>query len=334
MMLSAIGLAVAGCGGRNWPTVRGIASPTMVSTTAAVTTVDLLPVDLAVSARPGYPTAPEVLDGQVLAAVQKEVAQALVAHGYSVAPISWTGSYIGADGHPHEAMAGRDLAATVASLSSYGAAEAKPGSEGRLLVPFLPARLGQKTGSDATLYVGGRAYVGIGDAPESGAHKVAKGILIGLAVVVVAAAVIFGLEHSGSDEAEAVGHAAAGAARAAGHAVAAVGHAALTGVRVLAHTGFRTTAAVVTHTDNIYIGIDAFGHSHTHMAMSAPPPAPVRPPAADAPSSVIIEMTLIDNRTGLTLWHARHRFWANMARDDHRRQVVARMLASLPAAHR
>lgn len=329
MMVAAAGLAVAGCGGPRWPSVRGIASKELGHD---VVTIDMLPIDIAVTARPGYPQQGPVLEQQVAVAVGHDLLRVLGARGYEVvAPISWQGRYVAGDGRWHQVMPAAAVASTVASLSTYGRAQASLSERGRLLVPFLPSRLGQKTGSDATLYVGGRAYVGVDEEPDGTGEKVVKGIVIAAAVVVIAAAIIIGLKESGSDAASAVGNAAASAASAAGRAALSAGSA-------IARVGFRVTRAMTIHADAVahalYAGVDAFGHTHTHLAIhvASRPPPPV--PEADAPSSVLIEMTLVDNRTGRTLWHARQKFGANLARADHRHEVLRRMLGTLPARTR
>jgi hypothetical protein len=50
----------------------------------------------------------------------------------------------------------------------------------------------------------------------------------------------------------------------------------------------------------------------------------------DAPSRMWLQMTLVDNRTGETLWHTQADFAASPANDDNVDQAVTRLLMTLP----
>jgi hypothetical protein len=49
-------------------------------------------------------------------------------------------------------------------------------------------------------------------------------------------------------------------------------------------------------------------------------------------SAMLLEMTLVDNRTGRVLWHARQRFPASPAKPEQVEKAVKRLLAALPDA--
>src|SRR5258706_38238 len=110
-------------------------------------------------------------------------------------------------------MAKGDVGPTVAALAGYGTR-----ATGSVLpTPFLPVRLGGTTGSDATLFVGGWSYLAMPG--ESTGDKVAKGVAIGL-FVVIAIAIIVLLEkdgHHGGDHHHGGGDSPAGGCTVAHH---------------------------------------------------------------------------------------------------------------------
>jgi len=80
----------------------------------------------------------------------------------------------------------------------------------------------------------------------------------------------------------------------------------------------------------------AHGYSSTHVDVYGDRPAYIE--QRDTPrrgrSQMYVEMTLVDNTTGTTLWHARQRFKANADKPAEVRAVMRRMLASVPAVSR
>ena len=112
-----------------------------------------------------------------------------------------------------------------------------------------------------------------------------------------------------------------------------------------AKTSFRGTARVA-HAGVRVAGatLDAFGRANTHLYIEvgngsgnpgAPPPAarPLPPPPrmpTSGRSRIDLEMTLVDNRTGLVLWHARQHFHADPAKPSDVTQAMLRMLRALP----
>jgi hypothetical protein len=82
-------------------------------------------------------------------------------------------------------------------------------------------------------------------------------------------------------------------------------------------------------------GMDSFGRTHTHIEVYSGMPAGPPPPAfpSEGPSVMVLEMTLVENRRGIVLWHARDEFPASPARPDDVKRVVSRMMAGLPERH-
>jgi hypothetical protein len=332
-MLAAAGAMAnlaSGCASR-WPSVQARADGAFAERRLPVHTIDVLPMDVEVWVAPTRGEPPELLRRQFDDVARGAVAGHLAQRGYAVAAeVDWDGTYVGYDGAVAEALAPDDLIATVAALSGYGEAV---GASGQLLVPHLPARLGT-SGADATLYVGGWAYVGKDASQSSTGTKVAKGVVIGLIVVAVVAVVIIGLERSGGGGGKVASGGGGGVGRAAGGAgrvaVRAAGNAATSTARV---GGTVLRGAVRAGNELIHASADAFGRTHTHIEVYGGRPAyyqqePRRPDPAR--SQMLVEMTLVDNRTGLVLWHARQAFPASAARPAETAQVMARLLATLP----
>ena len=61
--------------------------------------------------------------------------------------------------------------------------------------------------------------------------------------------------------------------------------------------------------------LDAFGRMNTHVNIYIQSGAQPRPLPRSGRSRIFYEMTLVDNRTGRALWHARQEFRANPGRD-------------------
>jgi hypothetical protein len=298
--------------------------------------------------------------------------------------LDWGGA---ANGAP--AMAARALDATEASLSAYGAmAAASPA--GHLPTPYLPARLGTVTHADATLYVGGWAFVGH---PED---HTTRNVAIGLLLVVVVVAIVVlvvaskgrvgGVGLHGGGGGGGGGHFAGGGVHGGGggggvHAGTthiSVGHTAVSNQsngRTGGGAGFGhvhgvgpggggghadfsidgrsredrdaqrvsvlalRTGRVIEHgppgvvddgADLAYVAddtFDAFGRVATLI--------PVRPNYAangqtSGPSELYLEMTLVDNLTGLAIWHAEQTFPAAANSREDVIRAARTMLATLP----
>ena len=331
--IAALTALVAGCGPK-WPTVHSVADPSFAGggPGTAVGTVDILPIDMQVWSSPQAEKSPAELAGALDEMIGGQVAARLAEGGYEVvAHMRWDGRYVGPDGSLRSAMPEPELGAVAYSLSGYGEAQRK--TQGGLLVPYLPARLGQQTGSDATLYVGGWAYAGKDGGMSTGA-KVALGVFAVALVAVVVVAAIAGAKDSGGDGiGKALGGAASGVGRVAGSAARVAVHA----VKPITRAGVRLTAAMVRsspHMMNMTFDVmEAMARSGTHIEIYGGRPNYYRSSAPHkGRSAMLLEMTLIDNRTGRVLWHARERFPASPAKPQQVEKAVKRLLAALPAA--
>jgi hypothetical protein len=248
-----------------------------------------------------------------------------------VAQMDWDGRYVAPNGEHRNAMAEPDVGATAYALSGFGQAQQQV--HDGVLVPFLPARLGQETGSDATLYVGGWAFAGKDKKGMSTGAKVAIGVVAVVVVAVVVVAAIAGAKDGGGGVGNVVGGVAEGAGKAAGSAAKVAGKV----LRPIGKMAARTTAALVrSGPDMINASVhlmDAMGRSGTHIELYAGRPDYYRGGTPHkGRSAMLLEMTLVDNRTGKVLWHARQRFPASPARPVQVEKAVSRLLAPLPAA--
>lgn len=330
-----------GCGGPHWPgVVHAAADSAFLAEQRPIESIDILPIDLQVWTRPHHPRGARAVADRLAPLLDGVVAAHLAERGYRVvAQVGWDGRFVAPDGLMRRAMSPREVASTAYALSSYGPAEARVGAGSatdpaatRLLVPYLPARLGRVTRSDATLYVGGWAYAGKDGGPST-AVKVIEVVLVVAVVVVVVAAVVAGVKGG-----HGAGGAAAGVARGAGRVASATTHAVGYALGGLTHAAARTTAAVARGASGgrlLLDTLDALGRSglETHVQFDAVRPNYYRRGGPHGGrSAMLLDLTLIDNHTGLVLWHARQRF---PARPDHPHDVeraVVALLAALPPA--
>jgi hypothetical protein len=330
-MVAAVNLGLTACG-RSWPEVRGVADRDFARAPAAIQTVDILPVDVQVWADPRTRARPDYVRQLLEQNSAAFTSAELASRGYQVvADIDWDGAYPAPDGQRYQALTPTEVVETNYALSSYGQAVHLAGDG--LLEPYLPHRLGAQTGSDATLYIGGWAYVG----KDPSENKVAKGILIGLLVVAVVAVVVIAVASKGEGGdglgklLGGAGKAAAGAGKAAGKVASGMAHA-------VARTGGQLVRGTLRVTNEVVEAMgraDFRGRTNTHIHINTG--GATRPnyyrrndTAHKGRSQMYVEMTLVDNRTGATLWHARQRFLANASKPDQVRTVVRRMLASMP----
>jgi hypothetical protein len=316
---TTISVLAAGCAGdRPWP-----AHPVAVSTQAFATqgqgeigTIDVLPLDLQLWSEPGYDVDLAELRAGAEVNLMNVALDTLAKRNYAVgAMIDWSGNFPGGS-----ALTKDDLLATVGALARYGAATAE--HPGQLPVPFLPARLGTTTGADATLYVGGWAYVA--KHRDSTGDQIAQGIVIGLLVLTVVA--LIALAESGSKSSH--GHGSHGGG---GHAGSTGGHVADAAGAFARHGGFTASRGAL-HGSSVASGlVDAFGRTALDVALSSPDwgedPAL---PHDGGESQMYLEMTLVDNHTGLALWHAHQIFPASAESRSDTARVARIMLALLP----
>ena len=345
------GIAVVACAlwlygcATPWPQgVRSSADPAFAHRAAPIQKIDILPIDLQLWVDdPDKRGDPEELRAAAEQELETAVLTGLRQKGYvDNAAIAWDGNFTAYDGHVAPAMDHDAVEATVGSLSTYGREASK---SDRLPVPYLPAHLGDATGGDATLYVGGWSFVGDNDTSNG---EIATYIVIGVLIVaIVVVAIAAASSHSGggggSHGSSGGGHGGGGAKAIAGSHVGShgggLGH-------VIDHRGggggfvawgggggrlvdHRSVSAPPVRVHDH--GPDAFGHTDVWIDDRTDWYDDDGAPH-DGHSQMYVEMTLVDNHTGLVLWHARQQFPASGARTDEIDRVVASLLATLPQA--
>jgi hypothetical protein len=303
---------------------------------STVRSIDILPADLQLWTSQEMAQEPLfAIRDSAEAALVRTARDAILHDGRVTNTLGWDGF---ANGFP--VMDPRALDATEAALSGYDAeANEVPHT---LPIPYLPARLGAVTGTDATLYIGGWAFVGQHD--HHVAEKIAEGVLIAVAivvvVVVVAALAKGGGGHGGG------GHGGGGGGHGGGGNISTTGGSigrGTHGIGTATSTRSGRAGAIAQGTgrgehadapgvaddvrDIADLTDDAFGHLDVQI--------PVRPDySSSGPtngrSEMYLEMTLVDNRTGLALWHAHQTFPARADRPGDVARAARTMLASLP----
>jgi hypothetical protein len=332
--LTTAAVLAAGCG-RTWPKVApAMADPAFAARQRPVTTVDILPVDLEAWTQPGVRRSADDLRLVSEAGILGAASEELLARGYVIGnAIGWDGIFVRPDGTDGVALAPDAVLATIDSLSSYGlAAEQSQG----LPVPFLPARLGETTGTDATLYIGGWTFEG---KQSSTGGNVAKGILLAVALV----GVIVIIAAIAKSKGDGLGKLGSSVAHTAVRAGASVGRLAARTAMRAANLTVELTRGMARHADEVFEAtaevLDAWGRSTTHISVGPAVMAPTHPEWSKRPetprkghSRTYLELTLVDNRTGLVLWHARQQFPAHAATPGAVRRILRVAMASLPAA--
>jgi hypothetical protein len=328
------GALLGGCGA-SWPNrAAALAAPQV----RQVSTFDVLPVDLEVWTENGYPKAPESVRFDASHELAVSAVEALQSRSYVLSNlIDWNGEVEGRGA----VMDRGDVEHTIATLARYDLATGR--FPIRLPDPQLPAKLGSVSGADATLYIGGWAYVAAHH--ESTGEKVAEGILIGVAVIAVVAIVAIALSgskggHGGGSHGGGGGsHGGGGGGGHSGpvfhdHRVAAADTPQFASVIVHDHRLSEHGGGGLPHVSS--------GHSvHIDTALdivdAIDPQLPAHPdwsgdvPSGGEDSQMYVEMTLVDNATGTVLWHAHQKFPANADSDADIVRVTRTMLASMPA---
>lgn len=321
-----VNLVAAGCGGPRWPHTDAHVNSSFLRSAGSVYTIDVLPPDVQVWTHQGNKVPAEDLAAQFDAVTRSAVAMDLARRGYAVrAQLEWDGTVVTPDGTAHEAMPSDHLNVTAYSLSGYGHAVELAGQG--LLVPYLPHRLGVNTGADATLYVGGWAYVG--KPPSNKGAKIAQGIVIGLLAVVLIAVVLVVLDKG----ANGIGKAAGSAGSAAAKASRAATRVALTAGRTIAPVLRAPARFGPDIVRTMFDAADAFGHYGTHVYIYGGRPSYYEDQNTpkNGRSRVLLEMTLVDNRTGLVLWHTREIFPVHAPDVRQVRRAYTSLLSTLPA---
>jgi hypothetical protein len=324
----AIGLCVTLLGCSSWPTPTTITSPQLAAT--PIRSIDILPLDLEVWTHAGSDRHPDEVRTSAEVRIVGATTDTIRQRGYAVgAVMDWTGSYAAPGDAPSIALEQAELVATLDSLASYGSAVSattkvptRYRTSHELPFPYLPVRLGERTGADATLYIGGWGF--IGKEPDHAATVALVIIGVVLIVGIIAIAAASSRSNKGGDRSVADGVASAG--RGVARVVASAG-------RVAAKTTLKAGEIAVHHAGDIAQLVDAFGHSSTHLTLVAGG----RPEYAEDPKlpregkpQLYLEMTLVDNRSGVALWHAQQRFPANAARPDQVARAARSLIATLP----
>lgn len=334
--LSAV--AASGCGGRAWPaSAAAVADPAFVARDRGIVTVDILPFDLAVGIEPGARVEPGELRARAETRIMNATIDGLTRRAYGIGGLlDWSGQAAGS-----EVLTRADLLATVEALGAYGS-DADPAAP-----PLpLPATLGQTTGADATLYVGGWAYV---PAPrESTGSKVAKGLAIAIVAVTVVV-ILVALTRSDKKSSSSTASKSPGRPpRVGGASIRDHREEALLSVRdhrsatptVRDHRG--GTRLIRDHRASTAPRLPSLRpggrRSVTDLALDLAWSGPEVEPDARAgqpeprgkDAQLYLQMTLVDNRTRAVLWHAHQVFPANAGKPADAERAARLLLATLP----
>lgn len=343
LTLSAV--VASGCGGRAWPaSAASVADPAFVARDRGIVTVDILPFDLAVGIEPGARVEPGELRSRAETRIMNATIAGLTRRAYGIGGlIDWNGQAAGS-----EVLTRADLLATVEALGSYGvSADPDPAAP----PVALPATLGQTTGADATLYVGGWAYVPAHR--ESTGSKIAKGIAIAIVAVTVVVILVAITRSDKNSSSSSASKSSGRAPRVGGAAIRDHREEAISEVR-----DHRSTPTVRDHRDGPGVRL-----IRDHRASDAPRLPTLRPGGhrtvtdvaldlwsgpdgeldgepdgrADQPgprpgkhSQLYLQMTLVDNRTRTVLWHAHQVFPANAGKAADAERAARLLLATLP----
>ena len=281
----------------------------------------MFPLDLQLWADPGVEA--DHVRNLAETRIMGEALQTLAQHDIGTTQIDWNG-----DAKAGHVMPKDDLLATIDSLAGYGAQASD--SPRQLPIPYLPARLGNATGSDATLYIGGWAYVAK-DNDSSVGSDIATGILIAVAVIAVVGIIAMATKSSkssggshehGSSSGGSISSTSFGGGGS--HVAVSSAHPSLSPSAVHIHGS--QAAPAFDATDVALNTLDAFGHLAAET--SRPDWSLVEP--HDGESQMYLEMTLVDNANGMVLWHARQKFPAGANHPDQVARVTRMLLASMP----
>lgn len=325
--LAIASLLTAACG-PSWPSRATTVSDPRVAP-ASYAKIDVLPVDLQLWADDDMPFDPEEIRTEAETVLLQSAVDRIRSNHEVANHLDWGGTAFTAEG-PIPAMDPKALDATVGSLSGYGSIAGD--TPHKLPVPYLPARLGEQTGADATLYIGGWSYVAKQRAGTG--TKIAEGVLIAVAVVAVVGIVLAvassskGSSHSGGGHGGGGHGGGSGLAKASSHVAGLAARDALRAGNVALEVG-RATARVAG--DVIVESLDAIPPDAWGRHIEVPD----RPDWAagadrDGHSRMYLEMTLVDNRTGLAIWHAQQTFPAGADRGEQVQRAARVMLASMP----
>src|SRR4051812_10925095 len=314
-----IALVASACAGdRPWPAHPVSVTSRELARRGKVATIDVLPLDFRLWAEPDFDGNLETLRSGAEANIMNAALETLSRRNFTTtAVIDWNGAWSGGT-----AMSPDDLLATVASLGQYGAAASR--YDGVLPEPFLPARLGTATGADATLYLGGWGYVTQPEAHDSTAAKIATGVVVALVVVTVVALFV-AAPHEDKSSHKAGHHGGGGGSSGGGGGVSQRPLSSASHSVAHLHRGVRAAAAA----------LDAVGRTAIDIGVATtldqePVPTDEPPPHDSGKAQMYLEMTLVDNRTGLALWHARQLFPADAASPQDTARAARTLIEQLP----
>jgi hypothetical protein len=322
--LAAVWIGVLGSGcSSSWPRAYAASSASFVADPSS--TIDILPVDLEVWTDRRVDVDADQVRQQAESRIVATTSELLYQRGYSVGTIfDWRGQYVTSNGQQAQAYEPAQLLSTINSLASYGSAMVVTPTE--MPVPYLPVRLGDRTNADATLYIGGWGFVG---RPQSSTGStVLKGIAVGI-IVLSAVAILAVLSKKNS----AVKNVADGAAKGLGRAgsiATSAGRLALRAGTAVVRAGIEISLDVIAHPPT-----DALGRSETHINLVSGRPewSPNSTGKRNGASALYLEMTLVDNRTGLVRWHSHQRFPAGPNSDRDVARAVRTMIQAMPARY-
>lgn len=341
-LASAFAVATCAIGCASWPQPRAIASHSLQR--AAIGTIDILPADIEVWTSPEATKDATTIRSEVEARMLAATAVGIHRRGYRVgSTIGWDGTFVASPGAPASpALGPAELLATLDSLATFGRAVNARGPVAKTLpAPFLPHRLGGHTGSDATLYLGGWGFAGSHPSQVSAGAVIGAAVVIGMIVVAIAAADASSSSSSTSSRARSktrdhrAANRAAGGDRSTlstvGHAV---GNAVTSGASALGRAAASVGRVALESPDLVVDLVDAFGRTDTHRSYGYGRPDYAHDPSlpSEGESAIYVEMTLVDNRTGVALWHAHERVPADPADPADVTRAIDAMLATLPTA--
>lgn len=328
-----------GCGAdRPWPTRPYAVTAQSFAQQTQVATIDILPLDLQMWAQKDYSVNLDELRGMAEVNLMNTALDTLTKRNYAIgAMIGWDGA-----SNQQSVLSKDDLMATLGSLGTYGqAVEEHPNI---MPTPFLPARLGVTTGSDATLYVGGWSYVA--KKKDSGSD-IGEAILVGLLIISVVAIIAIALDSKSSKSSKSGGHKGSSGGSKTASAPHRVDHRGGVTVPVIggtnggSHHGGRVDSIVgsttrVHHTGGFRTArvggamLDAFGRTAVDLAIEAPDWSEDAAPSNEDQPETYLEMTLVDNHTGNVLWHAHQVFPASAESAKDMARVARTMMAKMP----
>jgi hypothetical protein len=267
--LTALALA-AFANGCALPQVQPRVAKDFATGQTQVRSIAVLPVDLSVTVA-ANPADGRLLDARMVGRIQKGLEASLARRGYRTSLVEPNGAVRDPRRGGYQIVIHpRDLGALRVEIHNTTSAHAPgPGYLEARVSTELTRHLGKATGTDATLYARGYAYVGTEPSGGETAVKVIVGILLVVIIVGLVIALVGSKGKGGGGGGKAVGRALGGAGRAVGRAALTVGHVAIRTLPYVAH------AAAHAHHRAHYRDVYCY--------TCPPPPPPPPPPAPPVP---------------------------------------------------